>query len=281
MASRWSTLRRPRSPRPARRLAHRHAVPAALARYIARSAASISASASSPCSGHETTPIDSPTGGSAGIETSSATAVASRSPSARGGRDSCSGASTQNSSPPRRAATSTVRIDRLQRHRDLHQQPVARLVALRVVDPLEPVDVHQQHPERVPVALLHLEHLRQLGLQVAQVAEPGERIGVRLRLELARARPHQLLDRGGLHRAGRVGQPLDRVGEALRVLLGQLVAQGAHQHGLERGDVARDLGGARVAPAAQPRQGRGALALASRSGRRGRRWCSRPAPRCR
>ena len=72
---------------------------------------------------------------------------------------------------------------------------------------------------------------------------------------------HELLDGVGLDRAGGVRQPLDRVGEPLGLLLGQLVAQGAHEHGLERGDVARHVGGARLAAAAQPRQRGGPLGL--------------------
>src|ERR671923_66863 len=45
------------------------ASPAAFARYIARSASSISASASSPCSGQPTTPIERPIGGASGVST--------------------------------------------------------------------------------------------------------------------------------------------------------------------------------------------------------------------
>ncbi len=83
-----------------------HGSPAALARYIARSAASISVSASSPWSGHAATPIETLAGGSSGVTTSSAIAAARRSASAGPLLASCSGASTQNSSPPRRAAVS-------------------------------------------------------------------------------------------------------------------------------------------------------------------------------
>ena len=50
-----------------------------------------------------------------------------------------------------------------------------------------------------------------------RLPRPVSGVGVGLRLELARARAHQLLDGGRLDRAGGVGQPLDRVGEALGV----------------------------------------------------------------
>ena len=62
---------------------------------------------------------------------------------------------------------------------------------VRVVDPLESVDVHQQHRERVLVALVDVQQGRELALERAQVPEAGERVRVGLRLELARAgRPH-------------------------------------------------------------------------------------------
>ena len=52
------------------------------------------------------------TGGSSGVATSSSTAVARRAASFAALFRSCWGRSTQNSSPPMRAAVSTVRIER-------------------------------------------------------------------------------------------------------------------------------------------------------------------------
>ena len=109
--------------------------------------------------------------------------------------------------------------------RHLHQHAVAGLVAVRVVDALEAVDVEQQHRERQLVALEDAEQLADLLLEVAQVVEAGERVGVGQRLELAGAGHHELLGRGGLDRAGHLGQPLDGVGEDLGVDRVELLAQ--------------------------------------------------------
>ena len=122
----------------------------------------------SPCSGHETTPIDRPTGGSSGVATSSAAAACQALAQLRARAPRLLGASTQNSSPPIRAATSTDADRPAQRHRHLHQHAVAGLVAVRVVDPLEAVDVHEQQAERVPVALVQVEHVTDLALEVAR-----------------------------------------------------------------------------------------------------------------
>ena len=65
--------------------------------------------------------------------------------------------------------------------------------------------------------------------------------------------------------AGGVDQPLDRLGEALGLALRQLLAQRAHEHGLEGGDVAREVRGAAVS---RPRAARPARRRA------------RSAPRC-
>ena len=134
--------------------------PAAFARYIARSAVSISASASSPCSGrggHADREVDRRVAGRGHL-------LLDRGREARGQlRARSSGparaASTQNSSPPIRAAVSTERIERRSDIADLHQDAVAGLVPVRVVDPLEAVDVHQQQPERVLVALVDVEQV--------------------------------------------------------------------------------------------------------------------------
>ena len=53
--------------------------------------------------------------------------------------------STVNSSPPKRATTSSGRIAALQAVGDGDEQPVAGRVAEAVVDHLEPVEVEEQH----------------------------------------------------------------------------------------------------------------------------------------
>jgi hypothetical protein len=47
------------------------------------------------------------------------------------------------------------------RHRDVHEDAVARVVPVSVVDPLEAVDVEQEQCERVPVAPVELHEPRQ------------------------------------------------------------------------------------------------------------------------
>jgi hypothetical protein len=136
------------------------------------------------------------------------------------------------------------RADRApERHRDLHQHPVPCLVAVRVVDPLQAVDVHQEHGERVLVALVDVEQDRELALERAQVAEARERVGVGLRLELARACGDMRLHRRRLHRARRLHQRGHRLGEASGVALTDLLEQGADKDALKGGEVARDVGG--------------------------------------
>ena len=93
----------------------------------------------------------------------------------------------------------------------------------------------------MPVALVEVEQVRDLALEVAEVAEAGEGVGVGLRLELARAAAHELLGHGGLDGAGGVHEVLHGVGELLGVALRELLAQRAHEHRLERRHVAGHL----------------------------------------
>jgi hypothetical protein len=71
-------------------------------------------------------------------------------PPCRPGRRSSRGrgSSTTNSSPPSRAMVSPSRTQRRRRSDDLHQQLVPEVVAHRVVDGLEVVQVEQQHADR-------------------------------------------------------------------------------------------------------------------------------------
>ena len=67
------------------------------------------------------------------------------------------------------------------------------------------------------VALGERQRLPELRLQVAQVRQAGERVGVGQRLELARALVHERLHRGGLDRGHGVGQPRGQRGELVGV----------------------------------------------------------------
>ena len=137
-------------------------------------------------------------------------------------------------------------------------------MAERVVDPLQPVDVHQQQAERALVALLGIEQVGELTLERAKVSEARERIGVRLRLVLARARHHVRLHRRGLDRGDRLHELLDGLGETHRVFL-EVLAQRSQEHRLESGDVASDVRRTGLlAAAAQVGEGRGALLLVAR-----------------
>ena len=127
---------------------------------------------------------------------------------------------------------------------------------VRVVDSLEAVDVHQEQAERVAVALVVVDQVRELALKHPEVAEAGQRVRVRLRLELARARLNVCLHRLGLDRRDRLDQLLDRLGEPLGVV-GKVLAQRVEQHRLKRPDIARHVGRSRLAPAAAQGRERG------------------------
>jgi hypothetical protein len=125
---------------------------------------------------------------------------------------------------------------RPQRLRDRDQRRVARGVAARVVQPLEPVDVEQQQRERVAIApVLVLERAQPLA-QEADVVEAREVVGVREPLELLRAPRHELLDGLGLERAERRGEPLDADAEQVRVVA-DLAAHVGDRERLEGADV--------------------------------------------
>ena len=88
-----------------------------------------------------------------------------------------------NSSPPRRATVSPSRTAALQALAHVAQQLVAEVVAERVVDDLEVVEVDEHHRDRARVALREHRLLQAVVEQVA-VGQPGERVVVRLALEL-------------------------------------------------------------------------------------------------
>ena len=91
---------------------------------------------------------------------------------------------TANSSPPRRDSESPSRSADLQPRADLAQHLVAGVVAERVVELLEAVEVDQQQRDLGVGVLDRLAEPRQ---QVAAVAEPGQVVGDRGPLALAQA----------------------------------------------------------------------------------------------
>ena len=108
-------------------------------------------------------------------------AARSRSPAVLADASSPGASTTANSSPPSRASVSSSRRSSLQARADLAQHLVARVVAERVVELLEAVEVDQQQRELGVV----LGRGRDRGVQrvdeVAAVAEAGEVVGARLR----------------------------------------------------------------------------------------------------
>ena len=90
------------------------------------------------------------------------------------------GSRTPNSSPPRRATVSESRNASLQPARDLLQQQVAHVVAERVVDLLEVVEVHQHHHRGVAVAASGAERLVDAVAEQLAVGQAGERVMQRL-----------------------------------------------------------------------------------------------------
>ena len=111
----------------------------------------------------------------------------------------------------------------------------------------------RSRPNGSLVALVDVEQVRELALERAQVPEAGERVGVRLRLELARARLDVRLHRLGLDRRDGLDELLDSLGEPHGVVL-EVLPERVQEHGLERGDVARHVGRARLAAAAAQRR---------------------------
>ena len=64
------------------------------------------------------------------------------------------------------------------------QELVAGLVAARVVDVLEAIEIQEQHREHGAVLLGFLDGLRQVRLQVQAIRQPGELVVVREVIEL-------------------------------------------------------------------------------------------------
>ena len=64
----------------------------------------------------------------------------------------------------------------LQDARDNLERPVALVVAVRIVDALEIVDVHHQHRQRPLLALRFLHHLRERLVRRAAVKKPRQQV---------------------------------------------------------------------------------------------------------
>ena len=94
--------------------------------------------------------------------------------------------STPNSSPPSRASVSPLAKPSLQHRADFAQQRVARRVARRVVDLLEPVEVEEEH-RVAPVERRRVgQRAREAMLELAAVGKAGERVVTRLMRQLRR-----------------------------------------------------------------------------------------------
>ena len=120
----------------------------------------------------------------------------------------------------------------------LGQGPGARQVAVLVVDPLEAVEVQEDHGERDAVALAALDLAAEVDVQVARVEELGEVVGDG---ELLRALEEDRVldgDGAGLHQ----GQEHVEVG--LREAAPQLVDDLHHADGVAAGDEGRAQDGA-------------------------------------
>ena len=85
-----------------------------------------------------------------------------------------------NSSPPSRATVSAERMCDSQPLAELVQERVAAVVAERVVDLLEPVEVHQQDGVRAAAALRALEGLADAIVEEPPVRQPRQRVVQRL-----------------------------------------------------------------------------------------------------
>ena len=89
---------------------------------------------------------------------------------------------TANSSPPRRATVSLSRSVLLEAAADLDQQLIAEVMAERVVDLLEAIDVHHDHADRGAAASLRAgDGVRQRGREERAIRQPGQRVVRRLK----------------------------------------------------------------------------------------------------
>ena len=151
-----------------------------LASYMATSARWTSRLTSRPWSGQSAMPMLASSTATTPLSVNGRSSASCRRPaiSTTAARSGTPRRSTANSSPPRRASVSPRRMAARRRSRDLLEQAVAMVVAERVVDLLEAVEVDQQqgrHPAGAPEAgdrLLHAlveqRAVRQVGEVVVQ-----------------------------------------------------------------------------------------------------------------
>ena len=86
---------------------------------------------------------------------------------------------TANSSPPNRATTSLARRLRAQSLAHRAQQPVADQVAERIIDPLEAIQVQQQHGDLALIAPRLRQRVLQMILEQGAVRQIGQGIVLR------------------------------------------------------------------------------------------------------
>ena len=82
-----------------------------------------------------------------------------------------------NSSPPRRPAVSAARTAGREAHADLAQHAVSGVMAVRVVDDLEVIEVQVQDADRTSAAYLLSQRQGQVVHHQVTVGQPGQRIG--------------------------------------------------------------------------------------------------------
>ena len=83
-----------------------------------------------------------------------------------------------NSSPPGRATTSPSRTTDLQPRRDLTQHVVAGVVAERVVDRLEAVEVDEEHRKCAALALRIRDRLRETSFERKPIRQTGQAVAM-------------------------------------------------------------------------------------------------------
>jgi hypothetical protein len=110
----------------------------------------------------------------------------------------------RNSSPPRRPTVSDSRISLPRRQRHLAEDAIAGLMAERVVDVLEAVEIDEQDGQPGLVAVRTLQCLVQPVAQQQAVGQAGQRVVVCLVVELSCASAQ----------LGDVGEYPDIVGDA-------------------------------------------------------------------
>ena len=138
-------------------------------------------------------------------------------------RSAASSRMTTNSSPPSRATTSLERSAPRSLARDFHQQHVAGIMAQRIVDDLEPVEIDEQQRELPLIALRGLDRAAQQPVEHLPVGQVRQAV---MRGEIFDPLVGPGLFVGAveiLQRKGHVvGEPLQQFGEfgRERVLLG-------------------------------------------------------------